>query len=460
MKTFLLPDLGEGLPDAEIVEWLVEEGDTLKVDQPMVSMETAKAVVEVPSPFDGVLKKKYGAAGDVIDTGAPLADFDVDGDAANADDDAGAADDSAPEPDEEQATAEPTPVQPDAGDENSEAAEQKEQAQQEAEPRADSGTVVGAMESSDNVVVERGSTVGGIKVTPAVRAIARKLKVDLSTVSGTGEGGVITAKDVRYAAANPQEVSKPAVQQESQPAMDTKPAAPKTESQPAAKPAPKPAAKPATPANNEMTPLRGTRRTMARTMAKAHAEIVPTSIVDDADIHAWGDGADIMARVIRAVCYASSVEPALNAWYDGEQNARQMHSHVDIGMAVDTEDGLFVSALRGCQDKDAAALRADINTLRDNVQNRSIPPEDLKDYTIMLSNFGVFAGRYASPIIAPPCVAIIGLGRKRDEVVAHDGGIHVHPIMPLSVTFDHRSVTGGEASRFLAAMIEDLQKAD
>jgi pyruvate dehydrogenase E2 component (dihydrolipoamide acetyltransferase) len=152
MKIFKLPDLGEGLPDAEIVEWLVAEGDEVKLDEPLVSMETAKAVVEVPSPFTGKVAKLFGQAGDVIETGKPLAGFEIEGD----------------EPDEEAPLAEP---------------ETEPEAPVEAGARADSGTVVGEMETSDTVVAESITTVAGVRVTPAVRALARKLKVDLASVT-------------------------------------------------------------------------------------------------------------------------------------------------------------------------------------------------------------------------------------------------------------------------------------
>jgi 2-oxoisovalerate dehydrogenase E2 component (dihydrolipoyl transacylase) len=404
MKIFNLPDLGEGLPDAEIVEWLVEEGDELKLDDPLVSMETAKAVVEVPSPFTGRVVKFFGRAGDVIETGKPLAGFEVEGEA-----DA----DEIPPPEPEAATG-------------------------KVEIREDSGTVVGAMETSDAVVGEAVATVGGVKVTPAVRALARKLRVDLATVTATGKGGVVTRADVEQAARSP-EARRPA------------PAQPAPPSRPAATPQ-----QPYTPPSGEWEPIRGTRRTMARAMSESHAQVVATSIMDDADIHRWAYGQDITVRLLRSLWAGARVEPGLNAWYDGEQNLRMVHKGMDVGMAVDTGDGLFVAALRNVHNSSATELRGQIDRLRGNVENRSIPPEDLKDYTIMLSNFGVFAGRYATPIIAPPCVCIVAAGKLRHEVVPVLGGFEVHRTIPLSLTFDHRAVTGGEAARFLRAMLEDL----
>lgn len=129
-------------------------------------------------------------------------------------------------------------------------------------------------------------------------------------------------------------------------------------------------------------------------------------------------------------------------------------------MAVDTPDGLFAAALRRVNSNTPEQVRASIDRLKVNVKNRSIPPEDLRDYTIMLSNFGVFAGRYATPIINPPCVCIVAAGKSRHEVVPVLGGFEVHRIMPLSLTFDHRACTGGEAARFLKAMLEDLRRPD
>lgn len=418
MKTFKLPDLGEGLPDAEIVEWMVAEGDTVKLDQPIVSMETAKAVVEVPSPYDGKIVKLYGAAGDVIKTGAPLIDFDTGDDDSDDDSEAGA-----------------------------ETPETKELASEESDPageeREDAGTVVGNVSTSTEVLRQQHSSVGGVKVTPAVRALARKLKVNLADVEPTGPDGVVTSADVRKTAeSGPTRVSAPAPAE-----------AP-------ARPAPTAASRPPEPPSGEWQPLRGTRRTMARAMSESHARIVPTTIMDDADIHAWRPGEDITVRLLRSLWVAAQSEPGLNAWYDDEQNVRMVHKEMHVGMAVDTADGLFVASLRDVHAADRQGLRNEINRLRDNVKSRSIPPEDLKGYTIMLSNFGVFAGRYATPIINPPCVAIVAAGVLRHEVVPVMGGMEAHRMMPLSLTFDHRVCTGGEAARFLKAMIGDLARAE
>jgi pyruvate dehydrogenase E2 component (dihydrolipoamide acetyltransferase) len=205
--------------------------------------------------------------------------------------------------------------------------------------------------------------------------------------------------------------------------------------------------------------LKGVRRNMARVMADAHAKVVPTTLADDADIHAWLPGNDITGRLIRAIVRACKAVPALNAWFDGENLTRTQHPHVDIGIAVDTDDGLFVPALRNADMLDAAGVRAAVNRLRTSVENRSIPPSELSGYTISLSNFGVFAGRYATPIVVPPCVAIVAAGKGRFQMTPVMGGFESHRVIPLSLTFDHRAATGGEAARFLKAMLDDLSLA-
>ena len=205
--------------------------------------------------------------------------------------------------------------------------------------------------------------------------------------------------------------------------------------------------------------LKGVRRNMARVMADAHAKVVPTTLCDDADVQAWTPGNDVTVRLIRAIVRACKAVPALNAWFDGEKLSRTLHPQVDIGIAVDTDDGLFVPALRNADILDAGGIRESLNRLRAQVEDRSIPASELSGYTISLSNFGMFAGRYATPVVVPPCVAIVAAGRARHQVMPVMGGFESHKIIPLSVTFDHRAATGGEAARFLKALIDDLALA-
>ncbi len=441
-KKFLLPDLGEGLPDATIVEWYVKEGDVIRLDENLVSMETAKAVVDVPSPVSGKVLKLAGGAGDVIVTGTMLAEFEIDP--------------SLPQRAEGQDTghhhgpshAAPEPAAPAPA------------APAKAEPE-DAGTVVGAMQVGNAVVSEAAVAVGGVKAVPAVRAMARKLAVDITRVRASGIDGTVSMDDVKRAAAD----------------GSAKPGAAPVARAAAPAPAPAPAATPAAPAqrsalsqtgkpmrtqppgitaSGQPEQLKGVRRNMARVMADARDRVVQTTLVDDADLHQWLGKQDITARTIRAIVAACKAEPALNAWFDDENLTLTKHPHVDLGLAVDTPDGLFVPALRNADMLDSRGLREGINRLRTQVEDRSIPASELSGYTISLSNFGVFAGRYGTVVVVPPCVAIVGVGKLSHDVVAVMGGIEVHRRMPISLTFDHRACTGGEAARFLKALLDDL----
>jgi len=180
-------------------------------------------------------------------------------------------------------------------------------------------------------------------------------------------------------------------------------------------------------------------------------------VCDDADIDSWPPDEAATLRLIRAIVAACQKEPALNAWYDSHAVGRRVLDKINLGIAVDTRDGLFVPVLRDVAQRSPAELRQMIDDFKEKLESRSIPPEDLRGYTFTLSNFGTFGGRYADPVIVPPTVAILGAGRIRDAVVAVAGKAAVHRILPLSLTFDHRAVTGGEATRFLAAVIDDLE---
>jgi pyruvate dehydrogenase E2 component (dihydrolipoamide acetyltransferase) len=208
-----------------------------------------------------------------------------------------------------------------------------------------------------------------------------------------------------------------------------------------------------------LEPMRGVRRAMARHMAQAHAEVVPATVVDDADVDDWRAGEDVTVRLIQAIVAGCRAAPSLNAWYDSRAEGRRLHKKIDLGTAVDTPDGLFVPVMRDVGNRDAADLRRGLDHMKADILARSVPPEELRGATISLSNFGMLAGRYAAPVVVPPQVAILSAGCIAPRVVAHHGQPAVRRILPLSLTFDHRAVTGGEAARFLAAVIADLERA-
>jgi 2-oxoisovalerate dehydrogenase E2 component (dihydrolipoyl transacylase) len=409
MKTFNLPDLGEGLAEAEIVRWHVNAGDHIKIDAPLVAVETAKAIVEVPSPFSGVIKATHGKPGDMVATGALLVEFEADG-------------------------------------------------------SADSGTVVGRMPTSDEEFFAEhssnsaGSAVGDaaprpghVRAVPAARALAQRLSIDLTQIRGTGRGQLVTIDDVLRASAAPASLLATGAPTDtsSEPARAALAA-----SAPRFPPATGPVAAP-----GDIEPLRGPRRAMAQSMALARDNVMGCTLFDDADLHEWHDGQDITSRLLRAVAAGCAAEPGLNAWFDGTAQTRRTHQQIDVAIAVDTPEGLIAPVIRNIAGRPVAELRRDVDKLKRNTHSRSVAPEELRNFTFMLSNFGMIAGRYATPVVVPPAVAILGSGRlSHDVVVTKGGAIEAHLRMPLSLTFDHRCVTGGEAARFVAAVIRDLQK--
>jgi 2-oxoisovalerate dehydrogenase E2 component (dihydrolipoyl transacylase) len=365
MSTFTLPDLGEGLQEAEIVAWHVAEGDHVVADQPLVSVETEKAVVEVPAPQAGRVARLVGKPGDRVKVGAPLVIF-------------------------------------------------------EEGAHADTGTVVGELAPSPAPPAPPAPAPSAAPhgpASPAVRAFAHERGVDLATVKGTGPGGAITRADVERALVSP----RPEIAGE---------------------------------------PLKGIRRTMAANMARAHAQVVPATLWDEADVDAWWTpAADVSVRLIRAIAVACKAAPALNARFDGANGRRALPAQVDLGIAVDTEDGLLVPVLRDIGNASAADLRRALDALKDAARTRRLALADMRDPTITLSNFGTLAGRQAALVILPPQVAIIGAGRIFPRAEPHQGGVAFRHVLPLSLTFDHRVVTGGEAARFLIAMMRDLAQS-
>ena len=363
-ETFLLPDLGEGLQEAEIVSWHVSDGENVVADQPLVSVETDKAVVEVPSPRSGRIARLFASKGEIVKVGAPLVEF-VKG------------------------------------------------------ASEDAGTVVGALERPDKTRAQAMAATPSqptqLQAAPAVRALARSLEVNIASVTPSGPGGSVTTADVERAARSMTQLGAGA-------------------------------------------PLRGMRRAMAQRMSQAHREVVPAGVCDDADVGDWTAGTDISVRLIRAIAAACKAEPALNAVYAAEAGARHLVTRIDVGIAVDTEDGLIVPVMRNVGERDMRDLRTGLDRLRAAAKSRVMPPEELKGATITLSNFGMFGGRYAHLVVVPPQVAIIGAGRTNDQVVARAGVPAVRRILPLSLMFDHRVVTGGEGARFMAALKSDLER--
>src|SRR5258708_14770651 len=193
------------------------------------------------------------------------------------------------------------------------------------------------------------------------------------------------------------------------------------------------------------------RRAMAQRMAAAHAEVVPATVIDDADIGEWRTGEDASVRLMRAIPAACRAEPGLNAWYNSGAGVRRLLQRADISIAIGPDVGLIVPVMRNVAERDARDLRAGLDRLRADAIARSIPPEELRGATITLSNFGMIGGRFASLVVVPPQVAIVGAGRIAPPVVAHQGRPAARIRRPVTRTFFHPVPTGAEAARVIMA---------
>lgn len=445
-NVFILPDLGEGVHEAELISWKVQPGDAVEEHQIVAEMETDKALVEVPSPRAGVIKELRGNPGDILNVGQVAWTYEG---AASASKSA-----SAPAPRAAARTDEPEHRErnngshkksPDEGD------------------REDAGTVVGTMSGSLGGV---SSESGKALATPAVRRLARDLGVDIDSLSGTGLAGRVTDKDVRAAADGgsraaprpaPASAAKLATTVRREPEVVNPPAAQTT-------------LVPVT-GDSQRIAIRGVRRTIAARLRESVDNAVHFTVMDEADVTdlddvrqrlgaASGEKVSYLPFVVSAVCRALQKFPALNAHVDDEAQEIVRHSRVHIGIAADTEHGLAVPVIPEADAMGVLEMGRHISEIARMTRERSIPRERLMGSTFTISNVGSYAGRFATPIINYPEVGILAVGRVRDGVVAKRGGIHVAKLLPLSLTCDHRSVDGADAARCLNLIIELLGKPE
>lgn len=417
MECFKLPDLGEGLQDAEIIEWQVTPGDSVNVDDVMVVVETAKAIVELPSPFKGKVGELCAEPGDTVDVGQILVKY-------------------------------------------SEIAENSESLSSEVvresvnqEQTNESVSVVGVLTNSDAkaatreefVVATQSSSIKSslndatvnrsrkaTALPPALMAFASQLDVEEELRNLIDEhqfSEVISYGDIAklYEHKKGQTINDSASNIED---------------------------------HSPFIPLRGTKKLMAQAMIKSHQHVPAVTLFEDAHIGHWRKDEDITVRVIKAIIEACSAVPLLNAWFDDETLSIQTFKDVNIGIAVNSEEGLFVPVLREAQNINPKSMRSIIDKMVKDVKRRSVKPQKLMGATITLSNFGTLTGRYATPIIVPPQVAILGVGALRDEPVVKQGKVGIEKVMPLSLSFDHRAATGAEAAKFLTTIISVLQRAE
>jgi pyruvate dehydrogenase E2 component (dihydrolipoamide acetyltransferase) len=351
---FKLPDLGEGLTEGEIARWLVQEGQEIAEDDPLVEVQTDKTTVEIPSPAAGKVARIMVGEGEVVPVGTVLV---VIGDGA------------APAArEEEQTRAEPAPQSPSAKEPEN--------------PR--------------------------VRATPLVRKVAHELGVDLSTLEGSGPQGRITEDDVRRAAG---------------------------------------------PAEGRREALRGVRRLIAEHMTRAHREVPPVTWVEEADL----GGIDLkllVATTLKAAAEALKEFPELNARMEGDEIVYL--DRYDLGVAVQTEQGLVVPVVRGCDSRSIEELDADVRRLADAARTGSLAPEELRGSTFTVTSAGKLAGLFQTPIVNHPEVAILSIGRVAERPVVRDGELTIRPTAYLALTFDHRVVDGARAAAFGLEVIRRL----
>ena len=447
---FLLPDLGEGLAEAELVSWKVAPGDTVKESQTLAEMQTDKALVEVPSPWAGTVSELCGKAGDIIKVGAVLVRY-------------GAGKAAAP------AKAAPVAAAAGAGAASSGNTCMSSQiAAGAASAEGDQGTVVGTMSGTLTVsdrFARRAPEVavavreGKALATPAVRGLARKFGVDIQRVPATGRGGRVTASDVASFAENGVATSAGSA------------AAASTGFAPRA----------ATIAPGSVyidqndvaqrVPFRGVRRKIAEALSRSVQTAVHFTVVDEADVTALeakrreyskvvGEKLSMLPFIMTAICRGLRKHPSLNAVVDDAKGEIILKSAVNLGCAVDTDAGLMVPVIRGAQAMAPVQLAQSVRTLAAKCKDRTIAREDSLGGTFTISNVGSYGGMFATPVINYPEVAILAAGRAKERVCVKDGKFYAGLVLPLSLSCDHRVVDGAEGARFLNTVVKLLEDPD
>ena len=418
---FQFPDVGEGITEGEIVKWKVKPGDTVKVDDVLCEVETDKAVVEIPSPKAGKIVKISGKEGEVIKVGDTLVEIDETGKAEI----------------KEEAPKEEVKEKPKAPP--------KEEVKEEEKPKG--ASVVGVLEEApeeeeEKPKVEKKKTEKKeiAQATPAARKLAEDKGVDLSAIKGTGPEEVITEKDIGAPSA------KPAVK-------------------------PKHVRKYDMYGYIEHKPFKGLRKIIAKNMVESAAKIAAVTHMDEADVsELWnvrqkekitaekkGIKLTFLPFVIKAVIAGLKEHPMLNSELHEEDGEVILKKYYNLGIAVDTGDGLIVPVIKGADEKSILQLAKEIEELAKKTRDRKIDPGDLKGGTFSITNWGSVGGRHGTPIIKYPECAILGIGRIFDKVVMIKGNITTRKILPISITFDHRITDGAEVARFANTVIQHLE---
>ena len=460
-RDFVLPDLGEGLTEAEIRQVLVREGEVVGEDAPLLEVETDKATVEIPSPFGGRVEKIHVHPGQTVKVGQVLVSF-GEGAAAGGKQAADTLDPTrtlAPEP--------KTVVAPSG------------RARQAPTAPAGAAPAAPPAQSTPAAPARRD---GPVPAAPSTRRLARELGVDLNVVNGSGPGGRVTDDDVRAAAAGPTAGAAPvatAARGAAPASAAAKPAARGPAEPLVAKPLTRIAAEPPLPKFEqwgpiERQPLSHLRRTIAERMTLAATVIPHVTHFDRADItnldaliqrnlaagQARGVTLTLTSFLLKAAAQALSEHPQFNATLDAAAGELIVKRYIHIGVAVATERGLIVPVIRDVDQKPLLELQRELAALAQRTREGRAALDDLRGGTFTVTNIGALGGTGAIPIINYPEVAILGVARGRQEAVVRDGAIVPRLLLPLSLTFDHRVADGADGARFASAIVRRLEHPD
>ncbi len=434
---FKLPDVGEGLHEAELLKWMVNEGDTVKIDQPLLEVQTDKAAVEITSPVNGKVSKLHGKVGDILIVGNVVVTFD-DG----------------------TATAMPT---------DKEAASATAAAPAGAQPKAQAD--VTAFPATAPAPAAAAAAGGRALAAPATRKLARALGINIDQVPGSGPAGRVTADDVRrFAAGGPAAAAPAAAGPEAATECFVQPEP--TAVAPAAAPAPMAVAKNAVApvAGDERIPLRGIRKVISERMVKSKHTAPHVTSVDEVDMTELvefrakakemaakkGIKLSFMPFFFKALTTALKEFPYLNAQIDDEKQEIVLRKQYHIGFALDTEAGLLVPVVKDADKKSVFQIAAEMEDLIARGKAGKLTPDEMKGSTFTVSNQGSIGGLYFTPVINYPEVAILGIGKTQDRPVVRDGAIVIRKMTYLALSFDHRLIDGALATRFMNRVIELL----
>ncbi len=412
---FVFPDVGEGIAEGEIVKWLVKEGDRVKEHDVVLKIETDKAVVEIPSPKAGTISKIYHKEGDTVKVGEKIFTIVEEGESAK------------------QIQSKP--------------AEKPKQPKKE---RYTSSVVGFIEEAPEEPVQQQAAEKIEVKhehvlAVPSVRRLARDSGVELSSVTGTGVGGRITEDDVRKISQKKSggEEIKVVARYDMFGYIDR-------------------------------IPLKGIRKAIAKHMEETAKNVVPVTAMEEADVsELWkirekekvsaekkGVHLTFMPFIIKACIRALKDHLIVNSMIDMEHEEIIVKKYFNIGVAVDTEDGLVVPVIKGADQKSMLDLAREAAELAEKARSRNLDLMDMKGGTFTITNIGSIGGTFATPVINYPEAAILLTGAIRDKAAARNGKLAIRKILPLSLTFDHRIFDGAEATRFMNDLKKYLEDPD